>query len=163
MKVLAYGVIFLISFLLQFKIAPLFSIADIQPDFLLITVIAVAFRENQIWGALSGCGAGLLWDILGTGFIGLSALSNSVAGYLAGFLAGKRVERRLSILIGLLLVTIFTHDLIYFFILDLGAPISPWKVLIRYVLPTTAYTFSIALMVHMVLPSGLWSKSRRND
>lgn len=161
MNASAYVIIFIISFLLQLTIVPLFSIHDITPDIILIIVVSVAIRRGQLWGVLGGCILGLFWDIFGTEFVGLSSLSKSIAGFMAGFFGRERIEKRFGVLLGLLFFTMLIHDFVYFSVLSIGLSISLWKILIRYVFPSTLYTLIIALMIHLIWPTGLWGKPKR--
>jgi len=161
MNIFAYVIIIIICFLIQFTIVPLLSIRDITPDLILIMVISFAFRMGQFWGVLVGCIAGLFWDIFGTEIIGLSSLSKTIAGFVAGFLGRERIERRLSVLTGLLFITTFIHDIVYYSILTIGTSASLWKILVRFVIPKTLYTVIIAIMIHLIWPQGLWGKFKK--
>ncbi|MFQ5707553.1 MAG: rod shape-determining protein MreD [bacterium] len=161
MSILAYGLLFVLSLLVQLKIVPLFSINETTPDLILIVVIAVAFRKGQLWGALSGCVVGLFWDVLGTEFVGLSALCKAIAGYTAGFFAHEQVERSFGTLVGLLIMTILIHDFVYYSIMSIGLSMNWWQMFFRYILFKTTYTFVIALAIHLAWPTGLWGHARR--
>lgn len=161
MNGLRYVFVFAATFVLQLFVAPLFAIKDTRPDFILIAVIAVALRKGQIWGVLGGFACGVLWDTFGTEFVGLSALSKSVAGYVSGFFAGGRLDKRLNMLILFLVSVILLHDVVYFTILSIGTPASFWEVVVGYLLGTTAYTLVMAFLIHLLWPSGLWGLSRR--
>ncbi|MFQ5640565.1 MAG: rod shape-determining protein MreD [bacterium] len=87
MSILFYAFLFAIAIVLQKTIAPLFSINDITPDFILILVIAFSLQQGRVRGILCAFVVGLLFDSIGTEFVGLSSLSQSVAAYLAGLAA----------------------------------------------------------------------------
>ncbi len=152
MYIFLYLFLLIISILLQLTIAPLFSIKTISPDFILILVIFIAFQKGRIWGVVVGCIAGLLFDIFGTGFIGLSSLTKSIAAYAAGFMVREQLERQFGRIIGLLLIVILIHDLIYFSVISLGTNIGFWNNIFKHVFPTTIYTFIFMIIIHLLKP-----------
>ncbi|MFQ6114308.1 MAG: rod shape-determining protein MreD [bacterium] len=158
MRASFYVFLFFVSLILQITIAPLFSIREITPDLILVMVIIIAIQKGRVWGVVAGCLAGLIFDLFGAGLVGLSSLTKTVAGYTAGFLGSERIERRLSVVVGLLFLSILIHDLLYFSILSIGTAISIWKTFARYVLPTSFYTLIFALVIHLIWPKVLWGK-----
>lgn len=155
-----YVFLFFVSLISQITIVSLFSIKEITPDIVLLTVIVIAIQKGRVWGVVAGCLAGLIFDFFGTGFIGLSSLTKSVSGYVAGFFVSERIESRFSVVFGLLFLSILIHDLLYFSTLSIGTNISIWKTFLRYVLPTSFYTLIFAVMIHLIWPKVLWGKFR---
>ncbi|MFQ5822455.1 MAG: rod shape-determining protein MreD [bacterium] len=160
MRTFIYVFLFFISLILQITVISLFSIKEITPDLILILVIIVAIQKGRVWGVVAGCIAGVIIDIFGTGIIGLSSLTKSVAGYIAGFFGSERIERSFSVDFGLLFLSLLVHDILYFSILSIGTSFSIWKTLLIYVLPTSFYTLILALMIHLVWPKILWGKNK---
>lgn len=152
---------FVFSIVLQLTIAPLFSIKDIMPDFVLIMVIAIALQKGRTWGILAGCAAGLLVDSFGTGLLGLSSLTKSITAFLAGFIGGERLERRFVSIVGFLLLLLFTHDVMYFIIVSIGTSISFGNTVWRFALPTTLYTLTFMTMINLAWPRALWGRRYR--
>lgn len=60
------------------------SLLGAKPGFMLVLTAVVAMERGSRSGAVAGFCAGLLFDLLGTGPVGLSSLLASVAGYLLG-------------------------------------------------------------------------------
>ncbi len=77
----------LLFFLAQVAIAYIFP--GWVPPFVLITVIFYALTEGPTFGALLGCFAGFLLDIIGTGKLGSSMAIYSGIGVFTGFSASK--------------------------------------------------------------------------
>ncbi|NIR51177.1 rod shape-determining protein MreD [candidate division KSB1 bacterium] len=148
----------ILAVVLQKTFAPLFSIKSITPDLVLIGVMAISLQHGRVWGVLIGFSAGLLFDILGTEFVGLSSLSKSVAAYLAGFFGAERLERRSGGIIGFLFLVLFAHDCMYYSILSIGTPAGFWSTLFKQALPTAIYTLVFMIMIDLVWPKALWRK-----
>lgn len=160
MSILFYAFLFAIAIVLQKTIAPLFSINDITPDFILILVIAFSLQQGRVRGILCAFVVGLLFDSIGTEFVGLSSLSQSVAAYLAGLFGGERLERRLGGIVGFLFFVIFIHDFIYNTILSLGTSVTFFRNVFKVVLPSTCYTLIFVIILHLIWPKALWGSKR---
>ena len=61
----------------------------LHPPFLLIGVIFYAMTEGPIFGAVIGCFAGFLLDILGVGKLGVFMVIFALIGTLSGFSSAK--------------------------------------------------------------------------
>jgi rod shape-determining protein MreD len=151
--------LFAISILLQLSVAPLFSIKDITPDFILIVVVAIALQRGRMWGIIVACLAGLLFDVFGSGFVGLSSLAKTITAFLAGFIGGERLERRFLSIVGFLFLLLLVHDSLYFTILSIGTSIGFWSTILRFALPTTVYTLTFMTMINLVWPRLLWGRA----
>ena len=152
--------LFAVSILLQLTIAPLFSIKDVMPDFILIMIVAIALQKGRTWGIIAGCFAGLLFDNFGTGFVGLSSLTNTMTAFLAGFIGGERLERRFVSIVGFLFLLLLIHDTMYFTIISIGTSISFGDIFVHFALPTTIYTLTFMTMINLVWPRALWGSSQ---
>ncbi len=153
-------VLFAVSVLLQVTVAPLFSIREVAPDFILITVIAISLQKGKIWGIIAGFVGGLLLDSFGAGMIGLSSLTKTIAAFTAGVFVGERLERSFGTIAGFLVIVLLIHDAMYFIIAAIGTAISFWSALFKYALPTTLYTLTFMVMAHLLWPRVLWGKPR---
>ena len=143
----------LISIFLQLVLAPWMTIRDIRPDFVLILVLAVAQTSGRMTGQLFGFGMGLLIDAIGMGsFLGLSALTKTIAGFLAGFLKGQRNRLNPFVIYSINLAIIFLHFLLMYLINFKGCDISLQRLLIRYVLPTTLYSGVFYFLIDHFFP-----------
>ena len=161
MTFLFYLAFFILSIILQITIIPLFSIKGISPDLILILVISVSIQRGKFWGVVAGFSAGLVFDAFGTAFIGLSSLANSISAFVAGFLLGEQLEQRFGVIVGLILVSLLIHDFLYYTILSIGISIGFWVTLFKHVVPQSFYTLIFMVIIHMVLPGGLWAPAKK--
>ena len=143
----------------QTTIVSFTSIANIIPDVMLIWIVYLAVTEGQIPATLYGFGIGLLLDLISGQFLGLSALSKTVAGFLAGyFYHENKVEINLANYQFLLFVGIasLAHNLIYFIIFTQGSDVSLLTAVFRFGLFSTLYTTfvaSIPMFIHARRPT----------
>ena len=161
MTFLFYIAFFILSIVLQSTVIPLFSIKGISPDLILILVISVSIQRGKFWGVVAGFSAGLVFDAFGTAFAGLSSLANSISAFVAGFLLGEQLEQRFGVIVGLILVSLLIHDFIYYTILSIGISIGFWVTLFKHVVPQSFYTLIFMVIIHMVLPRGLWAPAKK--
>jgi rod shape-determining protein MreD len=82
--VLRTGVVIAIALLLQVAVMPWLTIRGVQIDLLLIVAIAAGLVGGPERGARVGFVAGLAWDLIVDGPLGLSALAYCLAGYFVG-------------------------------------------------------------------------------
>lgn len=149
------------SLIFQFTVIPLFSIKGITPNLVIIVVISIAFRYGQLWGVIAGFFSGLIFDMFGTGFVGISSLAYSICAYGVGFLASEQLQRRFSIIIGLLFVALVVQDILYFFVISVGTSISFWETLIEQAIPHSLYTLVFIVIIHLLMPKMLWGAAGR--
>ncbi len=161
MTFLFYIAFFILSIILQITIIPLFSIKGISPDLILILVISVSIQRGKFWGVVAGFSTGLVFDAFGTALVGLSSLANSISAFVAGFLLGEQVEQRLGVIVGLILVSLLIHDFLYYTILSIGTSIGFWLNLFKNAIPQSFYTLIFMVIIHMVLPRGLWTPAKK--
>ena len=89
MPALKLAVVFAAVFLAQLLVAPLLTLGEIRPDFVLILLIFISARYGRMVGILAGFSMGLLQDVTGAvSVVGANALSKSVVGFAAGTLNG---------------------------------------------------------------------------
>jgi len=106
---LRYFVLGLLPFMaifLQSTFFSAYSINDALPDLLLIFVIFFAFLNGEKKGAIYGFLCGLFEDLYLGRFIGVSAISKAVTGYIIGRLQVRFFNENL--LVGLMVVFIGT-------------------------------------------------------
>lgn len=161
MTFLFYIAFFILSIILQITIIPLFSIKGISPDLILILVISVSIQRGKFWGVVAGFSTGLVFDAFGTALVGLSSLANSISAFVAGFLLGEQLEQRFGVIVGLILVSLLIHDFLYYTILSIGISIGFWVTLFKHVVPQSFYTLIFMVIIHMVLPRGLWAPAKK--
>jgi rod shape-determining protein MreD len=125
---------------------------NIAPDFVIIALIYIGVREGKISGAVYGFVAGMLLDILSGSFLGLLALSYTIAAFTAGFFQteNERFLYKFNFIIAVFAVSILSN-IIYFGLFFQGTPIVFSKVILLYILPSSTYT-TIISMVYTILP-----------
>jgi len=157
-----YFILLLVSLILQVTIIKFIAVSpfNIAPDIVFLAIIYIAVKEGSLSGSLFGFSAGLFIDIISGSFVGLCALLYSIFGFASGYL--KRDEDKLLKKYNFLVITlIFTllNFLIYYFIYFQGTSLTFLDILVRYIIPTSAYTslfslFYIFLIIKRKVISG---------
>jgi rod shape-determining protein MreD len=134
------------------------SILNIIPDILLIWIVYLAITRGQITATVYGFGTGLLIDLVSAQFLGLSALSKTIAGFLAGyFYHENKIEMTLSNYRFIIIVSVISliHNIIYFVIFTQGSDVGLFKAIFQFGIFSSLYTTvisSIPMFVYMRKP-----------
>jgi rod shape-determining protein MreD len=142
-------VVVVLLLLLQTTFIPLISIAGVVPDLLLIWLVVIALNRGQMETTFAGFLVGLLQDIAATKFLGLAALTKTVAGFVLGYFYNENmIENTLGSyrLVMLVLFAAFLHNLLYFFIFLLGGEQTVFFRAIGLSLAHAAYSGVIAVL-----------------
>lgn len=148
-KNLRLALISLVLLTFQTTIVTFMSIGNIVPDVLLIWIVYVAVTEGQIKSTVTGFCTGLAMDLVSGQFLGLSALTKTIAGFLSGyFYHENKVEVTLGNYQFLVIVAIasFVHNVVYFVIFTQGSAVGFMKAVIEFGVLSTFYTTVIALI-----------------
>ena len=132
---------------LQTTIVSFTSIANIIPDVMLIWIVYIAISQGQIPATLYGFAIGLLLDLISGQFLGLSALSKTIAGFLAGyFFHENKIELNLAHYQFLIFVGIasLAHNIIYFIIFTQCSDVDLFTAVFRFGLFSALYTTFVA-------------------
>jgi len=78
------AVVIVTALLLQVAVMPWLTIAGVQVDLLVLVAVAAGLVGGPERGARVGFAAGLTWDLVVDGPLGLSALAYCLAGYFVG-------------------------------------------------------------------------------
>ncbi|MBZ0203082.1 MAG: rod shape-determining protein MreD [Ignavibacteria bacterium] len=147
---LKYAGIMFALIIMQKTFIELIDVTDynITPDIVLIGVVYIGIKRGKITGSVGGFISGLVIDIFSFSFLGLMALSKSIAGFLSGFFHNQtKMERYLGSYAFILIVSFcsLVNNFIYYLIYFQGSNLQFADILLRYVIPTTVYTalFSI--------------------
>jgi len=159
MSIATYFMLLCVSIVLQLTIIPLFSVQGATPDIILIFVLALALQRGRLWAFPVGFAAGFLFDLFGTGLVGVSSLANSVAVFSVGFLREEQFEKRMSVIVGLLFLSIYFHDIVYFAILSLGLSSRFWNVFVKQAFPNTFYTLVFMVVIQLLMPNLFWGRN----
>lgn len=91
----------LACFALQLALAPQFSLGNGHVNFCLILALCISLTQGGRSGVLAGFFAGLVFDLAGTGPVGLMALLLTVCSFVTGFQVRNRLaeDRESSLLV----------------------------------------------------------------
>lgn len=135
--------------LVQSKMMTLLTLEGITPDLLTIWVVYLALKEGQLVAMPWGFALGLAFDLLTGNFIGLSALTKTVAAFTAGYFYN---ENKTPLILGsyrflvIVLTSSLIHNTIYFLIFTQGSEISTLRAIFQVGLATTFYTATLTLL-----------------
>lgn len=148
-RYLRYGLLTIVFILFQTTIIPFASISNIVPDVLLVWTVFIAIRLGQIPATVAGFAIGLATDLISGHFIGLSALSKTVAGFFAGYFFNEnKIDYTLGSYQFLIVVGLSSliHNVIYFVIFVQGSEIGFWFAILNFGLFSTIYTIALAAL-----------------
>ena len=134
---------------LQTTIARSISLEGITPDLLVIWVVYLAITEGQLPATVWGFCIGLCMDLVSGSFLGLSALTKTLCGFLGGYFFN---ENKTQLTLGsyrfLLIVLLagFVHNFLYFLIFTQGTDIRFWQAVFHFGVTTTLYTATVSLL-----------------
>lgn len=136
------------SVILQIAVAPNIAIAETAPNFLFLVVIIAALVDGPTRGASIGFGLGLVFDLIGSGPVGPSALVFALVGFFAGSLQRNMFAENWLVPVTLFSVSTFVSQFLYGLILKiLGTDISFWSSVFYRMIPATLFNTVIALLV----------------
>ncbi|MBS1271632.1 MAG: hypothetical protein MAGBODY4_00764 [Candidatus Marinimicrobia bacterium] len=152
-RILQYTGIGILILLLQLTLANWIRIAGIKPDFVMLLILYIGYREGKTAGILFGFVFGLLQDIAAaSAFVGVSPLIKSIVGFGAGFLQGKFRMVNPFILYGIGVLLIFLGTFLYFGIYYAASPIAFGTMLQRLILPSFIYTLVVGSLLLFIVP-----------
>jgi len=143
------GIIVIGLLLLQITFIPFISLGGYLPDVFILYLVYLALRRGQIEATITGFIIGLLQDIVTIKFLGLAALSKTIAGFVIGyFFNDNTVEQTLGSYRYLLLIALcaIIHNIVYFTIFFQGNEGSVLGPSLEWTLGTTLYTCVIGVL-----------------
>jgi rod shape-determining protein MreD len=149
MKHLKYLFLTIIFILIQTQILQLISLEGIAPDILIIWIVYIAVKEGQLFATVWGFIIGLVFDLSIGGFIGISALSKTIAGFTAGyFFRENKTEFLLSSyrFVLIVLISSLVSNTIYFLIFTRGSEINLLHAVFLIGIATTVYTSAFSIL-----------------
>jgi rod shape-determining protein MreD len=149
----------LIILLLQIMVVKFLALDGITPDILLVWLAYLTLSEGQIVGTIAGFSLGVLFDLATGGFLGLTALSKTLACFFGGYFYNE--NKTLATLgsyqfIMLVFVLSFLNNFIYFAIFVAGTQMHYPATVLWYGLTTAIYTAVVSL-----LPMFLFSRKAK--
>ncbi len=152
-KHIKYYVFLFVLIIIQNRFIWLISISSykIFPDLVVIMVTYIGIKKGKIIGCLSGFFAGILLDILAGSFIGLSALSYTIAGFIAGFFFNTKESKpiKMNNLLSIIALTVFVSSFIYYEIYFVSSSFTFgfFEVIYKFVATTMAYTVLVSIII----------------
>jgi rod shape-determining protein MreD len=140
---LKYALVSIVLVILQSKVITLLTLEGITPDILTIWIVYLAVMEGQLPATIWGFSIGLLLDLVSGNFIGLSALTKTVAGFCAGYFYNENKTRLTLGSYRFVLMVLFVsviHNTVYFAIYTQGSEIGLLRAVFQVGLATTFYT-----------------------
>jgi rod shape-determining protein MreD len=143
------AVISIVLIVIQTTVISLISLEGITPDLLAIWVVYLALRKGQMPGTIIGFAVGLVFDMATGSFIGLSALTKTLCGFVAGYFYN---ENKTKLILGsyrfllIMMVSSFVHNVVYFILFTRGTDIGVFAAIFQYGVTTTLYTSVLALI-----------------
>lgn len=134
---------------------------EITPDVVLIGIVYIAMRRGKIAGSVGGFAAGFIIDFISFSFLGLMALSKTVAGFISGFFNDEnKIDHYLSSYVFVLVVLLCSliNNTIYFMIYYQGTILAPVDILVKYVLPTSVYTAFVSVFAVVINKKKLFTR-----
>jgi rod shape-determining protein MreD len=148
-KHLKYLFISFVLVVIQTQVMRLLSLSGITPDILTIWIVYIALKEGQITATVWGFAVGLLFDLSTGNFVGLSAFTKTIAGFIAGYFFD---ENKAPLTLGsyrfvlIVLVVSLFHNSFYFIAYTQGSEISFLRSIFQVGLATTFYTAAVTLL-----------------
>ncbi len=141
--------IVLVLLVLQTTFIPYLSIIGFLPDIFLPWLVYLALRRGQVEAPNYGFGVGFLQDITATKFLGLAALSKTIASFVAGYFFNENTaEQTLGSyrFVLIILLCSFINDLVYFTVFFQGVEGSLIGHVLQFSVASTIYTGVISLL-----------------
>jgi len=142
----------LAAVILQVAVAPHITIAKVVPNFVLLVVIAVALLQGSRMGTVVGFSAGLIFDLIGTGPIGVAALVFCFVGYISGSLHENMFAEgwRLPVTVAFF-ASLFAEGMYVLALRLIGENVSVLSALIEVVIPSSIYNGLLAVVSYSLL------------
>lgn len=148
-SILILSSISLFLIVIQTTVVPLFSIANIIPDLLLIWVVYIALTKGQLTATVFGFFVGLVDDMLNSGVIGLNAFIKTLIAFLAGYFYNENKKNypvgEIQFLV-LLFFASLLHNSMYLFFIVQGTEMSFFNAMFRSGIFATVYTEMFSLL-----------------
>jgi rod shape-determining protein MreD len=144
-----FALITLILLVVQSTMVPFAALEGVTPDLLLILVVIIALRQGQTAGTIAGFAIGLASDLVMGDFLGLGALTKTVAGFVAGYFYNQTNPlQSLSTYRFIIAVAVsgLAHNVIYYTLLLQGLPVGAHEIIFKYMVGSTFYSLVLSLV-----------------
>ena len=157
-RIIVYACIIIGSFTLQTSVFHFFSLANITPNFMLITVVAAGMMRGRKAGIVVGFFSGLFLDIFFGEILGLYAFIYMMFGFINGFFNHMFYAEEAVFPIAMIAANDLIYGLVIYFFFYLMR--SKWNFFIYFksvILPELVYTLLASLVFYFIL---LWADSK---
>ncbi len=157
-RIIVYACIIIGSFTFQTSVFHFFSLANITPNFMLITVMAAGLMRGRKAGIAVGFFSGLLLDIFFGEFLGIYAFIYMMFGFINGFFNHMFYAEEAVFPLAMVAVNDLIYGIVIYFFFYLMR--SKWNFLKYFetvILPELVYTLLASLVFYFIL---LWADSK---
>lgn len=158
LRIVVYTCIVIGAFTLQTSVAHFFALANITPNFLLVTVMAAGLMRGRKAGTAVGFFAGLLIDIFFGEYLGIYAFIYMMFGFVNGFFNHMFYAEEVIFPIAMVAVNELAYGIVIYFFFYLMR--SRWNFFAYFksiIMPELIYTLLVSLVFYFIL---LWADSK---
>jgi len=146
LRFLVYAFLFFIAALFQTVVASRIEVLGVQPSFLIILTVMVAFRHGGLAGCFMGFVCGLFCDVYApVEWLGAFSLAYCVVGFIVGQINESFIDLNLLLQVVVLALVNFLKDIIYYFSVGKAVSDVP-RMVLSFTLPNTLYTIIIGVV-----------------
>ena len=157
-RIIVYACIIIGSFTLQTSVFHFFSLANITPNFMLITVMAAGMMRGRKAGIAVGFFSGLLLDIFFGEFLGVYAFIYMMFGFINGFFNHMFYAEEAVFPLAMVAANDLVYGVVIYFFFYMMR--SKWNFFLYFksvILPELVYTLLASLVFYFIL---LWADSK---
>lgn len=148
------GIGAVVAVALQVVVAPNIALFHAMPNFMLTFVVVVAVARAQSCGVLLPFALGMLFDLMGTGPVGASALVFTLVAFLVSRAFSLLDNDTLFMPLFLIVVGVVLSEVLYgVLVMACGVQVSPLEALVFRALPCAAYDCVFALLLFPLIRS----------
>ena len=151
MKIIRLIFFILVLIAVQATIVDLIEIRGFKPDLILLFLLYRFSGKGTLTPVFAGFSLGLLQDLTSGGFLGVFALSKSVAGFIIGKIFPEKIPEEKWFWLSGIILCIFMHDIISQYIFSQGNYSKPFVFLVNQALPQMVYDCFAAVLL-LILP-----------
>ncbi len=145
------GSSFLGALLLQSAVFPHLTIFGAKPDLLMVIVACWALLYGPQEGFVAGLTAGLVQDLTFGRYIGLHALTKTLAGFAAGVAESKIFKETIWVPTAAVGLAVFAQEVAVWLCLRVLGVTAPVSSLVSVVLPGAGYSALLAPLIYRQL------------
>lgn len=144
----------ILALLLQQTVVRIISIGSIQPDLVMVILVAVSMRYGSVVGVFSGLTIGLIQDVYAIEVLGANSMAKCLVGYFTGILDEKVIKVMPATKVLFLAVAFIVHDTVYSLTAGFHG-MAFWSAMVHKTIPSGIYTLLIGSLVFyfMVAPT----------